>query len=185
MLSIVRLGSQIRQFGAALSVFAMFGLGGVAVADTEAVSAEAGPVLDLREGDEADVCDASGPQIRVTVNGVEAYGILTVEVYGDDTRNFLSKEGRLRRVRVAAEDGPQTVCIGVPGAGTYAVASYHDQDGDRKLDRKWNFLPREPFALSNDPKLRMRKPRHSEAAFEAGSLGADITLRLRGAKSNG
>jgi len=182
MLRTIRLKSQFRRFGVALSALAVFALADAAVADTDAASVEAGPVLDLREGDAADVCDAAVPQIRVTVNGVEAYGILTVEVYGDDTRNFLSKEGRLRRVRVAAEDGPQTVCLGVPGAGTYAVASYHDQDGDRKLDRKWNFLPKEPFALSNDPKLRMRKPRHSEAAFEAGALGADIPLRLRGTK---
>lgn len=136
--------------------------------------------LDLREGDAPDVCNAEVPQIRVAVNGVRAFGILTVEVYGDDTKNFLSKEGRLRRSRVAAEDGPQTVCINVPGAGTYAVASYHDLNADRKLGRKWNFLPKEPFALSNDPKLKLRKPRHYEAAFEAGALGADITVNLRG-----
>ena len=139
-----------------------------------------GLALDLRDGDAPDVCDAEVPQIRVTVNGIRAYGILTVEVYGDDTKNFLSKEGRLRRSRVAAEDGPQIVCINVPGAGTYAVASYHDQDADRELDRKWNFLPKEPFALSNDPKLKLRKPRHYEAAFEAGALGADIAVNLRG-----
>ena len=183
MIHRVHLKSQLARLGSAFTVFAMLGLGGFAMADTDTNAANA-PVLDLREGDEPDVCDANVPQIRVTVNGVEAYGILTIEVYNDDTRNFLSKEGRLRRARVAAEDGAQTVCIGVPGAGTYAVASYHDQDGDRKLDRKWNFLPKEPFALSNDPKLKLRKPRHREAAFEAGELGADIDITLRGSKAD-
>ena len=138
--------------------------------------------LDLRDGDASDVCRSDTPQIRVTVNGVQDYGILTVEVYNDDPKTFLSKEGRIRRTRDAAENGPQEVCINVPGAGTYAVALYHDEDGNRKLARKWNFLPKEPFALSNDPKLKLRKPRHHEAAFEAGDLGADITVNLRGSK---
>lgn len=166
---------------AGLAFFALAGaalIAGPAGADTDAEAAV--PVLDLRPGDEAPVCDPAIPQVRVTVNGVEPYGILLVEVYGDDRSNFLSKEGRLARARVAAEAGPQTVCLNVPGAGIYAVASYHDQDGDRKLDRKWNRLPKEPFALSNDPKLKLRKPRLSEAAFEAGELGADITVNLRG-----
>lgn len=164
----------VQKSRAVLGVMALMGLAGSAFATAQA--------LDLRPGDEADVCNALVPQIRVQVNGVQAFGILTLEVYGDDTKNFLSKEGRLRRVRIAAEDGPQRVCVNVSGAGTYAVAAYHDQDGDRKLDRKWNFLPKEPFALSNNPKLKLRKPRHREAAFQAGDLGADISVNLRGSK---
>lgn len=144
--------------------------------------AETSSGLDLRPEDAADSCDAAIPQVRVTVNGIEPYGILLVELYGDDADHFLESEGRLRRVRVAAEAGPQTVCINAPGAGTYAVASYHDQDADRQLDKKWNRLPKEPFALSNDPKLKLRKPRLNEAAFEAGDLGADIEITLRGSK---
>lgn len=179
MLSTIRSSRPLRRSLLTLASFAF--LGGAAPSFAEANLASAQPVaeLDLRAGEGGDVCDMAVPQIRVTVNGVENYGILVVEVYGDDADNFLSSEGRLRRVRVAAENGPQTVCLGVAGAGTYAVASYHDQDGDRKLDKKWNFLPKEPFALSNDPKLKLRKPRLKEAAFEAGALGADITVNLR------
>ena len=150
--------------------------GPAAVADTASNAVEA---LDLRPGDEADVCDPSIPQIRADVNGVEPYGILLVEVYRDDPRNFLEKEARIARARVAASTSPQTVCLNIDGPGTYAVASYHDQDGDRKLDKKWNRLPKEPFALSTNPRLKLRKPRFSEAAFEAGELGADIELQLR------
>ncbi|MEM7661349.1 MAG: DUF2141 domain-containing protein [Pseudomonadota bacterium] len=148
-----------------------------ASADVE--TASIADALDLRPGDEANICDPSIPQIRARVNGVEPYGILLVEIYRDDPKNFLSKEARIARARVAAEQGPQTVCLNIDGPGTYAVASYHDQDGDRKLDKKWNRLPKEPFALSTNPRLRLRKPRFREAAFEAGELGADIELNLR------
>lgn len=176
MLNLMSLGTQVRNGALLTAIATVLAFSTPAFADGDT---DIAPALDLRVGDAPDVCDASIPQIRVTVNGATAIGILTVEVYGDDTRNFLSKEGRLRRVRVAAEDGSQRVCVNVSGAGTYAVASYHDQNGDRKLGRKWNFLPKEPFALSNDPKLKLRKPRHSEAAFEAGALGADIEVNLR------
>ena len=179
MFSFARISKPILQAGLALGALALNSMALPAFADAPATTAQAAvSALDLRAEDAADRCDAGVPQIRVTVKGVEGYGILLVEVYGDDASNFLSRAGRLRRVRVAAEDGPQTVCIGVPGAGTYAVASYHDQDADRKLDKKWNRLPKEPFALSNNPRLKLRKPRLSEAAFEAGDLGADIEITL-------
>ena len=129
--------------------------------------------------DEADACDPARPQIRATVHGVRPVGILLVEIYNDNPDQFLESEGRLRRARVAAADTPQTVCLDIDGPGTYAVASYHDLDGDRRLGKKWNRLPKEPFALSTNPHLKLRKPRLSEAAFEAGPLGADIDLMLR------
>lgn len=178
-----RLQENFRHIGLSLGVAVLVALSGPAIAQAEKGQADIaahGEALDLRPEDAADTCDGNLAQIRVTVNGVKPHGLLTVEVYNDDRDNFLSSEGRLRRVRVAAGASPQTVCIGVAGAGTYAVAAYHDEDGDRKLGRKWNFLPKEPFALSNNPALKLRKPRHSEAAFQAGALGADITVNLRG-----
>ena len=155
---------------------------GTAVHAEDGVDLVSESALDLRPEDASDACRADIPQIRVTVNGVYAEGLLTVEAYDDNSKAFLSREGRLRRTRNAAQDGSQTVCMNVTGAGTYAVALYHDIDGNRKLARKWNFLPKEPFGLSNNPKLKLRKPRHREAAFEAGPLGADVTVNLRGAK---
>ncbi|MEM7005966.1 MAG: DUF2141 domain-containing protein [Pseudomonadota bacterium] len=163
----------------AVSILAVLFCGTVIAASADTETGSDLEELDLRPGDEADTCDATIPQIRATVNGVEPYGILLVEIYRNDPGNFLSREGRIARARVAAEEGPQTVCLNIDGPGTYAVASYHDQDGDRKLDKKWNRLPKEPFALSTNPRLRLRKPRFREAAFEAGEFGADIELNLR------
>lgn len=144
-----------------------------------AAAADSEEALDLRPGDEADACDPARPQIRATVHGVQPVGILLVEIYNDNPDHFLESEGRLRRARVAAADTPQTVCLDIDGPGTYAVASYHDVDGDRRLGKKWNRLPKEPFALSTNPRLKLRKPRLHEAAFQAGPLGADIDLMLR------
>ncbi len=112
------------------------------------------------------------------MNNVGAGGVLNVELY-DDPEHFLFKAGRKRKVRIPAAEGQQTVCMNLEQPGTYAVAAYHDIDGDRKLKKQWNMLPREPFGLSNNPGQQFGFPKFSDAAFTTGSLGADIVIDLK------
>jgi uncharacterized protein (DUF2141 family) len=134
--------------------------------------------LDIRADEAADQCDADIAQIRVTVNNVGSGGILSVELY-HDPKNFLSSKGRTRRIRIPATEEMHIVCFNVEKHGTYAVAAYHDIDGDRKLKRRWNKMPKEPFGLSNNPKLVFGFPKFSKSAFTTEDLGADITINLQ------
>ena len=143
------------------------------------VSAQSLNVLNIRADEAGAVYGDRAPQIEVLVAGASATGILTVELYGPSERDFLKKASRLKRVRVPAEDGTQKVCFDLPASGVYAVAAYHDVDGDRELDRQWNMLPAEPFALSNNRKLKLRMPKFDEAAFKAGEETTTIRLELR------
>jgi len=141
------------------------------------------PTLELYERDAAEVCGADPLQIRVTLNNIYAQGIVKLDLYGGE-KDFLDKKGKLRRIRVAATDAGQRVCITVDAPGTYAIASYHDLDANRKLKKKWNFMPREPYALSNNPVIEeLRMPKFSEAAFPVGENGADIALTYFGKKA--
>ena len=137
--------------------------------------------LDIREDEASDSCDNTIAQVRVTVNNVGDEGILSVELY-HDPKNFLNKKGRTRRIRIPAEEGHSTVCFGVEEPGTFAVAAYHDVDGNRKLNKRWNKMPKEPFGLSNNPKLKFGFPKFSKSAFTTDSLGADISIDLQSAK---
>jgi uncharacterized protein (DUF2141 family) len=143
-----------------------------------------GPFV-IRDHEHPDACDPNARQLRVTVEGLDGSGGMVVaEVYRNDPKTFLNKKGRLRRVRMPAEvyeqgTGGQTFCLNWPGPGTYAMASYHDQDGDRDLDKKWNLMPKEPFALSNDPELKLGFPPIEPSLFEVGERGADVVLKLR------
>ena len=65
--------------------------------------------LDIRDYEAAAVCAPGTGQVQVTVDGVTAGGILAVELYRPSKRDFLRKKSRIHRIRVAAEDGPQTV----------------------------------------------------------------------------
>lgn len=136
-------------------------------------------VLNIHDNEGGAVCGSRTPQIEVFVTGVHAKGILTVELYKPSDRYFLRKESRLKRIRVPAQDGSQTVCFNIDAPGSFALAAYHDVDGDRKLARQWNRLPAEPFALSNGQKLKLRMPKFEDAAFLAGDQTTVVRLDLR------
>jgi uncharacterized protein (DUF2141 family) len=140
-------------------------------------SAYAAQQLDIRPYEASDECDTQVMQIRVTVNGVSFGGILTVGLY-DDPDHFLFKQGRKQRIRVPATDEQHTVCFNLDKHGTYAVAAFHDIDANRKLKRRWNLLPGEPFGLSNNPEQFMGLPKFNDSAFTTERMGADISIDL-------
>jgi len=96
----------------------------------------------------------------------EATGTITVDVHDDDPAKFLKSGGKLARIRVPAVKGETHFCIVVPHAGIYALAIYHDRNGNTKLDKTWIGLPGEPFGLSNNPPKRLAMPKHKDSAFE-------------------
>ncbi|MEM0985261.1 MAG: DUF2141 domain-containing protein [Pseudomonadota bacterium] len=134
--------------------------------------------LDIRAHERAAICESGSGQIEVTVDGVAAGGILAVELYRPSERDFLKKASRIHRIRVPARDAPQTVCFEAQPAGRYAVAAYHDVNGNRDLDQKWNRMPKEPFGLSTNPKLKLQVPDFEDAAFDVPENGRSITIAL-------
>ncbi len=166
----------------ALIAAAMLTVSGSAFADEEVekeplsqIGIETG--LELYDRDKADTCVPGALQIRVNVHNVTPVGILKLELFGEE--NFMKKKGKLRRIRVPAAESPQKVCINLPYPGSYAVVSYHDKDGDRRLDKKWNFKPKEPYGLSNNPEIKsLRLPKYSETGFDVPMEGVDIDINL-------
>ncbi|MEO1015830.1 MAG: DUF2141 domain-containing protein [Pseudomonadota bacterium] len=135
--------------------------------------------LPIYEDESPDSCDPSGNQVRVVVEGVEARGILTVEIFAGGPDRFLEDEGRLRRVRVPAEDGSQLVCMNVDVTGPFAVTSYHDANGNRKVDKNLIGIPKERIGLSNNPELKLKRPDYDQVKFELGMHGIDLWVRLQ------
>ncbi len=147
----------------------------VAVKELSAVGKAMG--LKLYDKDKADACVDGALQIRTTVHNVKPGGILKLELFSE--KNFLKKEGKLRRIRVPAEQGPQLVCVNLPYPGEYAMVGYHDKDGDRRLKKSWKYTPKEPYGLSNNPKIKsLRLPKFSETGFNVPMEGVDIDIHL-------
>jgi len=133
------------------------------------------PVAAIEDG----ACDIHPFSIQITVLNVrEATGTITVDVHDDDPAKFLKSGGKLARIRVPAVQGETKFCITVPKAGIYALALYHDRNGNTKLDKTWIGLPSEPFGLSNNPPRRLAMPRHRDSAFEVQGPRTPVVIDL-------
>jgi len=77
-------------------------------------------------------------------------------------------------------EGPRAICRfeEVP-AGRYAVAVFHDEDGDRKL-KKFMGLPREGYGFSNDAApSTFGPPKFSAAAFDFDGKSKRVTIHIK------
>lgn len=59
--------------------------------------------------------------------------------------------------------------------GTYAVALFHDEDGNGKLNTNFLGIPREGFGISNNPTLKLSAPKFKNASF---ALKGDVTIKI-------
>ena len=49
--------------------------------------------------------------------------------------------------------------------GEYAIGVFHDENGNRKMDRNFLGIPTEPYGASNDARRIFGPPRYSDARF--------------------
>lgn len=83
----------------------------------------------------------------------------------------------LRSASLPIANGKASVRFeGIP-PGTYAVAVFHDGNGNGKLDMLFG-IPREGFGFSRNPPLRARAPRFEESMMPvSNTVHIDINLR--------
>jgi uncharacterized protein (DUF2141 family) len=62
--------------------------------------------------------------------------------------------------------------------GTYAVVARHDENNNMKLDKNLFGIPTEGYAISNNPKPRLRAPHWDEASFVLKSPTQNVEVKL-------
>ncbi|MEC7263142.1 MAG: DUF2141 domain-containing protein [Bacteroidota bacterium] len=103
--------------------------------------------------------------ISVHVNNVSSKkGKVSVAVYNSD-ETFLSFERVLTTKSVQANEGSVVLKIANLPAGEYALAVFHDENGNGKLDTNWLGIPREKVAFSNAKMKTFGPPKYKECAF--------------------
>ncbi len=126
-------------------------------------------------------CKGEPNEIRVTVKGVrKSVGLMTGELFRNDADGFLNKRGRLFRIRYAAHAPLTQFCLYAPEAGKWAVAVYHDENANQKLDKGAFGIPAEPYGVSGNPKMRFGPPSIDEALVDVDDDGAEIEIELKG-----
>jgi uncharacterized protein (DUF2141 family) len=123
---------------------------------------------------------AGAGKVRLTVTATQlrnAQGEVAVTVYPDDRKRFLAKGGKLLRARVPTTAPATEVCFWV-APGHYAVATYHDENGDHDFNRSL-FAIKEGFGFSNDAPTTLGIPSFEKVRFAVGAQGTTIRVRTR------
>lgn len=119
----------------------------------------------------------------VNVQNLEsAEGEVHIAVY-DSEEGFMDTEKRVAGL-VAPVGGKSAlrVTLGPLPYGTYAFAVFHDLNGNGELDRNALGIPNEPYAFSNNPRVKWRPPSFRETRFELRQpeMALDVQLKRWG-----
>jgi uncharacterized protein (DUF2141 family) len=115
--------------------------------------------------------------ISVHVHNVASKkGKVNVAVYNSHN-TFLSFDGVLTTNSVHANEGIVTLKIPNLPAGEYALAVFHDENDNGKLDTNWLGIPKEKVAFSNAEMRTFGPPKYKDCAFHISSdYEINITL---------
>ena len=123
----------------------------------------------------------SVPCVKIDVSGFRTNtGRLYVSIYKDQ-ESFLKigKETGTNTVKVNKKDTIVETCFSGLKPGWYAVALYHDEDDNGKMNSGLFGIPLEPFGLSNNFRPRFSYPKFSQCRFyvpEHGETNVAIAL---------
>lgn len=91
-------------------------------------------------------------------------GHIRVAVYNSDA-TFLSFDGVFKTGTKVAQKGIVQLKIEDLPAGEYALAVFHDENGNNELDTNWLGIPKEKVAFSKGKMKTFGPPKYKECAF--------------------
>lgn len=107
----------------------------------------------------------------------DSEGIIWVGIY--DSTNYMIKEKAIIEELNVQSTGKLSLDIPNLQFGTYAIALFHDINGNGELDQNFIGVPTEPFAFSQVPKSKWRLPRFEEIQFAFNQKEQVIQTRLK------
>ena len=118
-------------------------------------------------------------EIGVTVEKVKNNkGIIVADLHDDVKENFLVWDEVILRVRATPTQGETKFCMPLTKPGDYAIAIYHDKNGNKEFDKNFLGIPSERFGMSNNPKFGLKSPEYEQAVFTVPEDGKDIRIKL-------
>ncbi len=108
-------------------------------------------------------------ELIVEVQGVQSsIGNINVAVY-NKAEGFLKFEGVYKSDSTRAVAGNTRIRIQDLPSGEYALAVFHDKNGNNILDTNWLGIPKEPFGFSNAKMKTFGPPSFRECSFSLSS----------------
>lgn len=113
--------------------------------------------------------------LSIEIQGVKSSsGTINIAIY-NQAEGFLKFDDVFKAERVAAnKESTQFTITDLPN-GEYAVAIFHDENANDKLDTNWLGIPKESIAFSNAKIKTFGPPSYKECAF---NMDRDMDLKM-------
>jgi uncharacterized protein (DUF2141 family) len=116
----------------------------------------------------------------VDVNGLkDKNGLLCIKVFNGSQGFPNSNDRAIKRdcVKITAE--PMRFVYRGLAAGNYAVAVFHDANGDRNLNRNGAGMPTEGYGFSNNPVVKTSAPKYGQAVFLLAGTNTRTVIQMK------
>jgi uncharacterized protein (DUF2141 family) len=118
--------------------------------------------------------------LLVRVTGLRSVdGDITITVYPNDASHFLDGKYKVARQEVPVTLPVTTACFLLPLSSDYAVALFHDENGNHHLDTNSLGIPTEGFGFSNNPAIYFGPPDLSRVRFSLHPGENTVTIRMK------
>lgn len=157
-------------------LFLVFAVG-LALTPVWGVSSARAQTVGTGPGPETSV---DGATLAVTIHGLQTDlgGRVYIGLYDSGAR-FPERNAQVRKGRVDV-DGPtaRVVFEDLP-PGRYAIAAFHDENGDAMFNQGLFGIPLEGFGFSSDAEVTFGSPSFDDAAFSVTTPETTHTFRMR------
>ncbi len=116
----------------------------------------------------------SNPEkLDVIVNNIQVgKGNVVIEIYNNN-KDFFKKPTTTKTVKATHQNLDFSFDI---SEGIYAVAVYQDINENKKLDKGWFNIPKEPYGLSNNYRPRFSAPTFNDCKFKVTQQTSETIL---------
>lgn len=105
--------------------------------------------------------------IKVEIENIKNNrGTIALAIY-DNAKDFTKKEMKAKKVK--AKKGKTFAYFNNIPKGNYAIAIFHDENNNDKMDFNLMGIPKEPYGFSNNAKGFMSAPKFEKASFSLGN----------------
>lgn len=122
---------------------------------------------------------AQTSRVTITVTDIHnATGKVEIGLWA--SKDGFPKDGdkTFRKIRLDIVNGTvSTTFEGVP-FGTYAIAVYHDENNNGKMDSRWPGIPTEGTGVSNNVKSRFSAPSFNECKFSLHEPEKTVQIKM-------
>jgi uncharacterized protein (DUF2141 family) len=88
-------------------------------------------------------------------------------------------EGTPFEGKKSAVDGKNALVTFSVEPGDYAVAVYHDENNNGKMDKRMFGIPKEPYGMSNNFRPTVSAPKFSDCQFTVGQSDKKISIQIK------